>query len=518
MSDVNDPTANSASRRSFLGAATIGAGAAVLGGATAASAEVRFPAQRMLYGGGGSAAGAVNRTEVELFDCEVEGKLPDGLSGAFYRVGPDPQYPKSEQWQSDIGFDGEGHVSMFHFKDGHVDYRTKYAKTQRWKAQHAARKSLFGMYRNPTTDDPSVAGLSRGTANTQVWYHHKKLFALKEDSPPVAMDPLTLETTDDYYLFGGGFKGLTHTAHPKNDPHTGRMVGFGYQATGLASNDIYIYEANPDGRIAWDAMVKCPYSAMLHDFVVTERHIAFQLFGLVTNMDNIRAGKVHYAFDSTMPAYVGVMPRGGDAKDIRWVQGPMYFCTHLMGAWSEGDKLTFDMDGGESNQFPFFPNMHEPFDGQKAAGRVRRFTMDLSKKNRSYEVQTLYPEVTGALARQDDRYHTVPYKIGFLNASSRDGGGGWAMFDHSRSKASMFSLADYSLQEMCFVPRKKGAPEGDGFLIGVANSNKERGRSDLVIADTQDLAAPPVARVKLPFRAVSQIHGFWVPEDQLPTA
>jgi carotenoid cleavage dioxygenase len=36
-------------------------------------------------------------------------------------------------------------------------------------------------------------------------------------------------------------------------------------------------------------------------------------------------------------------------------------------------------------------------------------------------------------------------------------------------------------------------------------------KSELVIADTADLAAGPVARVKLPFKAPGQIHGNWVP-------
>ncbi len=147
--------------------------------------------------------------------------LPSDLDGVFYRVGPDPQYPKPDKYAGDIPFDGEGHVSMFRIKDGHVDYRTRYAQTQRWKAQHEARRSLFGMYRNPMTDDPSVQGLSRGTANTQLFVHHGKLLVFKEDSPPVAMDPLTLETIDDYYTFGGKLQSQTHTAHPKIDPYTG---------------------------------------------------------------------------------------------------------------------------------------------------------------------------------------------------------------------------------------------------------------------------------------------------------
>ena len=69
-----------------------------------------------------------------------------------------------------------------------------------------------------------------GTANTQLFYHHGKLLVFKEDSPPVAMNPLTLETTDDYYTFGGLLKSQTHTAHPKIDPMTGeqRPVPYGF--------------------------------------------------------------------------------------------------------------------------------------------------------------------------------------------------------------------------------------------------------------------------------------------------
>ena len=61
----------------------------------------------------------------------------------FYRVGPDPQYPKNPKYAGDIMFDGEGHVSMFRIKDGHVDYRTRYARTSagRRSTMRAARCS-----------------------------------------------------------------------------------------------------------------------------------------------------------------------------------------------------------------------------------------------------------------------------------------------------------------------------------------------------------------------------------------
>ena len=89
------------------------------------------------------------RSENDLYDCEVEGTLPKDLDGIFFRVGPDPQYPKPDIYAHDIPFDGEGMIGAFRIKDGHVDFRSRYVRTQRYKAQHAARRSLFGMYRNP---------------------------------------------------------------------------------------------------------------------------------------------------------------------------------------------------------------------------------------------------------------------------------------------------------------------------------------------------------------------------------
>src|SRR4029077_2971921 len=186
------------------------------------------------------------RVEYDLRDCEVEGRIPTDLRGSFYRVGPEFQYPPR---LPNIPFDGEGHIGMFRFAHGHVDYRSRFIRTQRYKAQAAARESLFGTYRNPRTDDPRVKGLSRGTANTAAMFHHGKLMAFKEDSPPVVLDPDSLATLDDYYTFGGKLTSLTFTAHPKIDSETGDLVAFGYEARGDGTNDVAIIHVDRTGRL-----------------------------------------------------------------------------------------------------------------------------------------------------------------------------------------------------------------------------------------------------------------------------
>ena len=162
MNDTND-----LDRRSFITAAlgtAAGIGAAALPAGSAAAAEAASGSSDLAKppaGGPGSGGQfSLLRAEVTINDCEVEGKLPKDLDGGFFATGPDPQYPRLP---GNIMFDGEGHVRVFRIKNGRVDYRTRYARGERYLAQDKAGRSLYPMYRNPYMDDPSVRGKSRAT-------------------------------------------------------------------------------------------------------------------------------------------------------------------------------------------------------------------------------------------------------------------------------------------------------------------------------------------------------------------
>jgi carotenoid cleavage dioxygenase len=222
---------------------------------------------------------------------------------------------------------------------------------------------------------------------------------------------------------------------------------------------------------------------------------------MAVDLDQIKAGGLHFSWDSMLPSYFGVMRRGGDGRDMRWFPGPQTMCTHVMGAWSDNGKILVDMDGADSNQFPFFPHKYEPWSPQRAIGQIRRFSVDLSDASaNSFSMEVLYPHVAGvALARQDDRYHTRPYRYGFVLGGGLLGGAGpsrWMMIDHKTGNISAFEPGpDAALSEMCFAPRSKNAPEGDGYLIGIVTRLNEHGRSDLVLVDAMNLEAGPIAIV-----------------------
>ena len=81
---------------------------------------------------------------------------------------------------------------------------------------------------------------------------------------------------------------------------------------------------------------------------------------------------------------------------------------------------------------------------------------------------------------------------------------------------SSFFVGDtHIVQEPTFVPRAGNSAEGDGFVLATVH-NVVSMRCDLLILDA--MAMRELARVVLPFRNPSQVHGVWATEQDLPLA
>jgi carotenoid cleavage dioxygenase len=460
-----------------------------------------------LFGPGFSAPG---RFEADVFDCEVEGELPEGLHGGFYRLQCDFAYPPpANEWAS--GFNGDGHVSRFWFEGGRAHYRGRYVRTERLMAERAAGRRLFGVYRNRLTDQPEARGLNRSAANTNLVWHAGRMLALKEDALPYEIDPHTLETIGPYD-YAGALTGETFSAHPKLDVESGRMLAYGYQAKGDLSDDVVFYDIGADGRIARELWLKAPYPGIMHDIAVTERHVLLPVVPMTTSRQRLEAGEPMWAWDDSLPTMVGVFPRDGDARDVRWFRGPARLTLHFLNAVSEGDVVRMELPVS---------------DGPGAPSQIRRWSFDLNSGDDRFGEE----RVAGAsspLARIDDRYLGHPYRTAFVGHQDADrpmrtdlmgraagfAANCWQRIDVGSGDVRSFFAGDVvGLQECCFVPRRPDAPEGDGWLVGVA-SNYERQASDLIIADAERMEL--VATVRLPFRLRSGTHGIWAGAEDLP--
>jgi carotenoid cleavage dioxygenase len=459
------------------------------------------------------------RFEADIHDCEIEGRVPDDLDGSFYRTCIDRRYP--QRLPNDIPYNADGTVDLFRFRKGHVDFRTRYIRTPRYVAERAARRALYGVYRNRYTDDPSVAGLSANTGNTTPLIHAGKLYCLKESSPPMLVDPHSLRTLGEYD-FEGKLEAQTFTAHPKVDPVSGEMIGFAYEAKGDQTDDLAVQFFDPQGRLTREVWLKAPLVSMMHDFAITQQHVILPTTAMVTRLDRLKQGLNHWAYDRTVPAWVGILPRDGEARDVRWFKGPhdRAMLIHATNARTEGNKVILDAPAARGNFNPQFPNLDgSAFDDEARRNTIRRWTFDLSKSgDDAWQEEILFPEVKPtSFSRMDDRYLTLPFRYSYnLVADTDKVTNAWYRFDHHSMQVERFSAgATHALHEPQFVPRRHDAAEGDGYLIGVANDFAEM-KSELVIADAQHLGDGPLAKVKLPFRLHMQVHGCWASSRELP--
>lgn len=478
---------------------------------------MRFPETRNFTG-----LFAPSGVEAEVRNLPViEGEIPADLDGVFYRVAPDPQWAPLAR--DDIWFNGDGIVTAFDFRKGEVGLRQRWVRTEKFDLERAAGKALFGAYRNPLTDLPSVKGKVRSTANTNVVVHAGKLLALKEDGRPFAMDPTTLETIGEWN-FGGKLNSETFTAHPKVDPDTGEMLAFGYAAKGLLTRDMAFYVIDPEGQITREVWFELPYYCMMHDFGITADYVLFHVVPIVGSWERLQQGKPHFGFDRRLPVHLGVLPRKGGARDLRWFTAPNLFASHVMNAYNQGERVYFDTPTAAGNMFPFFPDVEDaPFDPERAQARVTRWSVDMDDDEDRIRMQRLC-DLVGEFPRIDDRFAGKEYSHGFLlvQDSSKPidlpdvrSATGFMMNTlahinfETRETDNFWIGPTSSLQEPAFIPRPGSSAEADGYLVLIENRLAELG-SRLLLFRADQVAAGPVARVALPFRLRVGLHGNWV--------
>lgn len=444
------------------------------------------------------------RFEADVFECEVEGAIPAELEGGYFRVGGDRQYPSLE---GDVILNGDGMVSAFWFQDGHVSFRSRYVQTERLKAERAARRRLYGHYRNPHTDDASVAGLPQrdNTGNTFAFAHHGELFMLREDSRPYRVDPDTLDTLGLADFGDLGSSALT--AHPKIDPVTGEWWSYGVFAKGEPTTAASLHVFDRDGRLIREQWFETPYPGLSHDWGVTREHLIFPIMPLTACPDRLRDGGPFYQYQPDLPGKWGIMPRNGDpARDMRWFDVPGLVMGHVMNAFSDGHRVVVDTPVSRGNCFSFFADADGRFpEMPETITQITRLTFDLASGAVSVDP---VPGALGDMPRIDDRFAMDRYRHGWfaLRAFPQMGVG---QIDWQTGELKVHALDGAAAQEPLFVPRSVDAGEGDGFILTVVDRFAER-RADLLVLDARDVSRPPLATVKLPFAMPMAFHGCWM--------
>jgi carotenoid cleavage dioxygenase len=465
------------------------------------------------------------RWQGEIDDLVVYGKIPKEIAGTFYRMILDPYMPPHPE----NGFvEGDGNVCAIRIQDGKVSLKMKYIDTERYLLERQAGRRLFGIYRNPFTNDPTTRYANDSTGNTNIVYWGGNVLALAERGLPWAIDPDTLETRR-YDPFAGKVKTKTFTAHPKFDPKTNELVVYGQQAKGLGSTDFVIYHLTPEGDVKDEVWYNFPEMRWIHDLWFTDDWIILSAMPFFyTGEEALRAGSQHWKFDPKRPQVLIVTPRRSGtpahpdwkAGEYRQYQGENGITIHCGSSWQdENGLLQLESPFHRWNIFYFWnPEGYKP---PEIEGAYVRWSIDLSQPTNTKvsNVEEILSSSFSDFPVVDDRFNCGRQKVTYLcvaDALSDKPPKGFPVTNNVvkiNTETNEFLVWDAGedgrVSEPCFIPRSEDAPEGDGYVLFVT-VRKQAPRGELVLLDSNDFSQP-VAVIQMPFSMRDQLHGNWVP-------
>ncbi|WP_019500793.1 carotenoid oxygenase family protein [Pseudanabaena sp. PCC 6802] len=458
------------------------------------------------------------RTENSYWIEHVDGAIPQNLVGTLFRNGPGLLDVNGQAYGHP--FDGDGMVCAITLANGRAHFANSFVKTPEFLAEQEAGRILYrGVFgtQKPGGWLQNIFDLRfKNIANTNAIYHAKKLLALWEASRPYQLDPATLETIG-IESFNGVLKtGQVFTAHPKLDPETGDLWGFGVESG--PKSKISVYRIDPDGVLTEQFQQKVAGFCFLHDFAYTPNYrifsqnpVEFQPLGFLFGMKT--AGACLDLKPNT-PTQILLFDRNGK---LRTFTTDPCFIFHHCNAFEQDDAVILD-----SICYRDYPKLepntnYKEIDFERVIpGQLWRFHIDLRSGKvdrqliveRSCEFPAINPRLVGK-----------PYRYAYLGAIAQPpttpGNAplqAIVKVDLHTGQQELHSFAPRGfVGEPVFIPRPGAVAEDDGWLVSIV-FDAASDRSDVVILDAQNITAPTVATLHLKHHVPYGLHGNFTPE------
>jgi len=441
--------------------------------------------------------------ELDVDDLIVTGHIPEALTGAYLRNGPNQAFTPLGRYHV---FDGDGMVHAVHLDAGRARYQNRYVESRGLVAERLAGHALFGGLGELHLPEQAIIdeyGMMKNTANTNVIRHGGRILALMEGGRPTELSA-DLATLGEYD-YDGKLEGAM-TAHPKWDPVTGELLFFGY---GPFAPFLRFHVADAAGTLVRSVDIDLPRPVMMHDFVATSGHVVFFDLPAVFDIDAMLSGGTPISWEPQHGSRIGVLPRDGAGADVTWFELDPFYVFHFLNGWDDGDTVV--VDGCRAPRMPIA--FGDEVLTERVAPTLHRWTMDLA---------------TGTVTETqlDDREGDFPrinhHRSGLANRYGYIASGPW-----KNDGVQFTTLVKYDLEagtsqehhyggdveagEPTFASDPDGSAEDDGWLLNYVFDRAE-GTSELVIVDARDIEGDPVARVQIPRRVPFGFHGNWMPD------
>ncbi|HEX7957412.1 MAG TPA: carotenoid oxygenase family protein, partial [Pyrinomonadaceae bacterium] len=272
---------------------------------------------------------------------------------------------------------------------------------------------------------------------------------------------------------------------------------------------------NARGEISGSTTVDIARPVVMHDFAVTPRHTVFMELPLTVSTWRMLRGQPLLKFEPELGARFGVLPRHGGGRDIRWFEVSPCYVFHTLNAYEEGDELVLlaCRTEGFPNSF-FMPPRAQAGDGspfgKEFAPVLYRWRLNLKtgivREEALDDVPSDFPRVNEAMAGSRTRYG---YTLNINEPNEL------LKYDFERAGCERHDHGEMCVGgEAVFVPRTNAGAEDDGWLLTYVH-DEGSGTSELIVIESQDFGAQPLARVRIPARVPYGFHGAWVPGAML---
>lgn len=433
-------------------------------------------------------------------DAVIGGRLPKDLNGVFYRNGPGRLELGGERYHH--WFDGDGYAQRWQIADGKVSHSGRFVVTQKFNEESKAGQFLYPAFGTPIRRRGLKNNDTANVANTNLLPFNGSVYALWEGGSAIELDPQTLATRG-VKTWRADLKAMPFSAHPKMGPDGG-LWNFG---TIPGSDQLAIYRLDAAGQVTRMAMVPVPQLNMVHDFVVSGRHLIF----LVPPYD-MQAGDTSMAESmrwagATRALRVVVVAK--ESLAVRQVfELPARSVFHLGNAFEDGactrlDAVLHDGDVLPDPGLPMRGQMRRQDDNGSSTVQITLdYAAGTARETRLFgisEFPRVAPQVVSARHR----------KLAVLGV-----GGGQDLIlntvnliDTDSGKVDGYSFGPgWQVEEHVLVPRRGARSEADGYLVGVAQDTR-RGQTVLTVFDAHDIKTGPMALARLPYRAPVCFHG-----------
>ncbi len=462
--------------------------------------------------------------EYDIGDALVSGCIPDDLAGVYLRNTENPVHDSIGRYHP---FDGDGMLHSIRFDNGRASYRNRFVRTAGLDAENQAGHALWaGLAESPArslrSDGWGARTRLKDASSTDVVVHAgvaKTSFYQCGDL--YRLDPITLgdlgrETwTDDSGHDQFPREGVS--AHTKVDPRTGEMLFFNYSTVAPYMHYGVVDSSN---QLVHYTPIPLPGPRLPHDMAFTENYAILNDCPMFWDPDLLTKDVYAVRFFRDLPTRFAVIPRRGGPDDIRWFEGAPTYVLHWINAYEDGDEVVLD---------GFFQGQPNPKSAPDSTLFEQMFRfLDLAQLQ-SRPWRWRFNMVTGQCREEqlDDRI----LEFGMINnavaglpyryAYAVSGEPGWFLFN-GISKLDMHagSVEEYKFPSGVFAseapmaPRIGATSEDDGYLV-TFTTDMNTDSSDCQIFHAQDVAAGPVARIRLPERISSGTHSCWAPAGSL---